>query len=70
MTERQRQIMDAIDEFLRTHQYAPSLRDVARAVGMTPNGAIKWQLDRMKKAGYIDWVPNEARTLHVVRWEA
>ena len=52
-------------EFIEANGYAPSFRETGEAVGITV-GAVAYHAWKLKALGRIDFVPNKARTVHIV----
>ncbi len=63
----------AIAEFWRRHGHAPSLDKISLGIPFGPRGkpvnryAVKFQVDRLKRAGLIDYEPKEIRTIRIKR---
>ena len=63
--DRQQQMLFAIAVFTRQHGYAPTLRELGALVGMRTPSAVRWQLDRLRAAGLVDWRDGASRTLRL-----
>jgi len=63
LTRRQEEILRFIQEFGR---YAPSMREIAGAVGLTSTSAVSYQLSSLQDKGYLRRVPGRPRTVEVV----
>lgn len=57
-------------DFIRQHQaargYAPTIREVGEAVGLSSSSSAQAALRQLRDEGRIDWVDGEPRTLHIV----
>jgi repressor LexA len=66
LSQRQSEIYQFIYEFCRKRGYNPALRDIAAGVGLSPGTAMA-HIQALKDKGYVDWEPNIARSLRIVR---
>ena len=66
MGERQQKIYDFIKKFIAENQYAPTMREIAKGVGLKSPSTVHGHLDRMKDKGYVDFVKTSPRTLRIV----
>ena len=63
--DRQQQILTAIAVFQRRNGFSPTLRELGALVGMRTPSAVRWQLDRLRAAGLVDWRDGASRTLRL-----
>jgi repressor LexA len=63
LTRRQEEILQFIRDFGR---YAPSMREIGEAVGLTSTSAVSYQLSSLQDKGYLRRVPGRPRTVGVV----
>jgi repressor LexA len=61
LTSRQRDVIDAIVGFRREHQYGPSVRDIAEAIGLGPSG-VHHHLKVLRQKGWLSGGTGQART--------
>lgn len=66
ITQRQRLILEAIQESVSTRGYPPSMREIGEAVGLTSSSSVKHQLTALQAKGYLRQDPNRPRALDVV----
>jgi len=66
LTLRQRQILGFIREFGECNGYAPSLREIGGAVGLTSTSAVSYQLSVLQDKGCLRRVPGGPRTVEIV----
>jgi repressor LexA len=66
LTPRQRQILGFIREFGECNGYAPSLREIGGAVGLTSTSAVSYQLSVLQHKGCLRRVSGGPRTVEVV----
>lgn len=56
-----------ISDFQRQHQFAPSIREIVAAFGLSTTSVACARLERLRNEGYVDWQDGFSRTLHVVK---
>lgn len=61
------QILKAIEDYITTNGYSPSVREVGMAVGILSAGSVKYRLDKLRENGLITFDSNKPRTIRVVR---
>ncbi|AEH50286.1 transcriptional repressor LexA [Pseudothermotoga thermarum] len=52
LTERQKEVLEFIENYINKHGYPPSIRDIAKAFRITPRGAML-HVVALEKKGYI-----------------
>lgn len=57
LTDRQERILECIRDWVAEHGEAPSMREIARNVGLSSTGSVAYQLDQMAQLGVIDRAP-------------
>lgn len=67
MTKRQREVLEAIEEYTAYHGCPPSLRDLMERFGFLSTQGVACHLDSLRKKGLVTWQPGKARTLRVVK---
>ena len=55
LTARQRQVLDFIVRYRRQYGRSPSLREIARALGLRSHSTVYRHLQRIQKKGYLEW---------------
>lgn len=55
-----------IGDFNRSHDYAPSVREIADGVGLKSTSTVKSHLDKLKERGVINFEESRPRTVRVV----
>ena len=53
LTSRQNEVLQFIKTFTRSHGYAPSVREIGKAMGITSVNAVTGHLIAMQKKGWI-----------------
>jgi len=66
LSERQREITEFIVAYHRRHGYAPNQREIAGALGYQGVGGLHYQLNELKRLGYIEYKLNCPRTIRVL----
>lgn len=67
LTDRQRELLLAIDSFTKQHQYPPSRRDLVRLIGNSGVNSISYMLKSLLSQGYVTWEPFQGRTIRVLK---
>ena len=66
LTRRQREILEYIKSFLRTHGYAPSLEEIARRFGLASVATVHKHLTELERRGAVRRLKGRRRHLEVV----
>lgn len=66
LTDRQRKIMDAIQQCLEEHGFPPSFREIGEAVGLRSPSSVKHQLRALEMKGLIRISANKGRAIEVI----
>jgi len=66
LTGRQVEILDFIKSSVDSQGYAPTMREIGAAVGLTSSASVKYQLDILEEKGLIRRGDNSGRALEVV----
>src|SRR5690242_4112702 len=53
LTDRQRKIMQVIEDSVRLHGYPPTLREIGDATGLASTSSVSHQLMSLQKKGYV-----------------
>lgn len=61
-----RQILDAIRLHIEEHGYSPTVRELAKAVGIKSPSAMKYRLERLRENGLITFGYYKPRTIRLV----
>jgi repressor LexA len=62
LTPRRRRIVEVIEDSVRRNGYAPSMREIAQAVGLASTSSVAHQLSVLEKAGYLSREARRPRT--------
>jgi repressor LexA len=66
LTRRQRQILDYLKDYIRTHQYAPSFEEIAEHFAFNSLATVHEHLTNLERKGFIQRGHNESRSIEVV----
>ena len=66
MTKRQKEIIKFIKQYLKEHDYAASLDEIAKHVGFKTNVGALYHCKILRKDGFIDFEDSQPRTIHVI----
>ena len=69
LTPRQQDVLAWIGGYIDSHEYPPTIREIANQYGWTTNG-VMCHLRPMRKKGYITWTEGCSRTLRVIGGDA
>jgi repressor LexA len=58
-------ILKAVHDFIDEYGYAPSIREVARKVGLKSTKAVKVHMDNLARQGLIDKIAGQARSIRI-----
>ena len=65
LSERQRQMMDFISNYIAEHDRPPTNREIGQAMGIASTGHVDYHLSVLAKKGYIEREPNTSRGLRL-----
>jgi repressor LexA len=63
LTERRREVLEFIREYLETHGYPPSIREISSHLGVSGTLGVVKHLKALERGGYIRRVPGNSRGL-------
>ena len=66
LTTRQKDVLEYIRDFTYRNGYVPSVRDIARAIGVKSPSTVQGYLDGLEKAGYIRREPSQNRSIVLI----
>jgi repressor LexA len=66
LTEKQKRMLEFIVEFMETHSYPPSIRDIGRACGISSTSVVDYNLKVLEQKGWIRRDPEISRGIEVV----
>src|ERR1700731_2523907 len=62
LTPVRRKIVEVIDDSMRRHGYAPSMREIGEAVGLASTSSVSYQLSVLEREGYVSREARRPRT--------
>lgn len=68
LTDRQRGILEVIEESMRTKGYPPSVREIGEVVGLNSPSTVHSHLESLQRMGYLRRDPTKPRAIEV-RWD-
>jgi len=69
LSKRQQMIYDFIKSEVEVRGYPPSVREIAKAVGLASSSTVHGHLSRMETKGYIKRDPTKPRAIEIVDME-
>ena len=66
ITDRQKQVLDFICDYISEHSYPPSIRDIQKHFRLKSTKGVKDHIDRLIDKGYLRRMDGAARALEVV----
>ncbi|NEQ97104.1 MAG: repressor LexA [Cyanothece sp. SIO2G6] len=61
------QLFTWIESYINHHQYAPSVREMAKALGYRSPSPVQRQLDILRDRGWLTWIPKKARSYQILK---
>jgi repressor LexA len=65
LTDRQRRILDFIQDFTTDNGYPPSIRQIGAAVGISSTSVVNYNLNRLVEEGFLDRDKNVSRGIRL-----
>ncbi|MCM1984726.1 transcriptional repressor LexA [Lyngbya confervoides] len=69
LTKVQQELYDWLVDYIQTYQHAPSIRQMMQAMKLRSPAPVQSRLEHLRRKGYIDWDPGQARTLRILHLE-
>ncbi|HEY3954683.1 MAG TPA: transcriptional repressor LexA [Streptosporangiaceae bacterium] len=66
LTQRQRNIIQVVEDSIRDYGYAPTMREIGEAVGLASTSSVSYQLSRLQSMGYLSRGAGRPRTAVVL----
>ncbi|MCY2932447.1 MAG: transposase [Planctomycetota bacterium] len=66
LTPRQQAVLEFVGAFSRDRGFAPSLREIGQAVGLTNVSAVRGHVAALEKKGFVRKQPDQPRSISVV----
>ena len=65
-TKKQTALLKFIDQYTEEHNYSPSYREIMRAMKLNSVSAVAEHINNCVVAGYLEKIPNAARSLKII----
>jgi len=65
MTDRQKKFLQFIEDFIRDNGYSPSIREIAKGLGLSSTASVKKMLDRLTDNGLLNRSASIARGIEM-----
>ena len=65
LTDRQRRMLDYIQEFMVKNSYPPSIRQIGKAVAISSTSVVNYNLNRLVEEGFLDRDQNVSRGIRL-----
>jgi len=67
LSERQRKILDFIEQFIEVNGYPPTIRDIGKAVNIGSTSVVNYNLNKLVRDGYLERSKKVSRGLQLVK---
>lgn len=67
LTERQKRILQVVEDFQEKNGYPPSIREICTAADISSTSVVNYYLDQLKKLGYIERDGKVSRGIRLVK---
>ena len=66
LTNRQNEVLDYIKNYIATHGYPPTVREIGKALGLNSPATIQSHITALETKGYVKKTNSKYRTLEIV----
>lgn len=70
LTKRQQQVYDVIRDFITSHGYSPTYREIGTVLGISSTNGVMCNVKRLVAKGWVAFRKDASRTLHLLDDEA
>ena len=70
LTKRQAQILEFVTQYIRSHNFAPSYREIGQHFGLSSTATVAEHIESLKAKGYLKHAENLARSIQPAEVEA
>lgn len=67
LSEKQIQLFNEIKKYIDFYGFPPSIRELCELMNVNSTGTIQPMLERLKRKGYIDFMPRKSRTIRILK---
>lgn len=65
LTDRDQKVLRVVQKFIERKGYPPSVRQIARVLGLKSSSGVHKSLVRLREEGLVQWEEGQLRTLHL-----
>lgn len=69
MTEKQREILEIIKDFIVENGYPPTVREIGKIANLSSTSTVFVHLMNLEKGGYISMLKGKSRTIRIIKDE-
>ncbi|WMM26803.1 LexA repressor [Tissierella sp. MB52-C2] len=69
LTERESQVLNIIVDYIKQNEYAPSVREIGKIMGLKSSSTVHMYLKNLELKGFIERRENIPRALRIIRPE-
>ncbi|MFM7086347.1 MAG: transcriptional repressor LexA [Cyanobium sp.] len=66
LTPAQKELYDWLEEYIRSNQHSPSIRQMMEAMGLRSPAPVQSRLRHLQQKGWLTWKEGQARTLQLL----
>lgn len=67
MTDRQRDILNMINEYINKEVISPTVREICDIAGLKSSATVHSHIKRLQEQGYIDMIKGSPRSMRLVK---
>ena len=67
LTDKQKECLIIINLFIKHKGYSPTVREIAKGMGLSSPATVMIHLHNLKNKGYISWIKGKNRTLKILK---
>jgi len=67
LSERQRRILEFIEDYIDKHEFPPSIREIGNAVNISSTSVVNYNLKKLEAAQYIKRDPSVSRGIRLLK---
>ena len=65
LTDKQKECLIIINLFIKHKGYSPTIREIAKQMGLNSPATVYCHMKELKRKGYIDWIEGQNRTIRI-----
>ena len=67
LKESQKRVLKAIKDYIDENGYSPSFRELGKIANINSSATVQYHINKLKEKGYIDYIPNQRRTIRIIK---